>query len=178
MTLQTILNPQFLGSFSLGLLAAYLFYTMIIDNKNEKQNEITLDIHTATYNSAKSLYKAVEQEMANKLINSSIISSNSEVVKLTSQVKELEERKNNLIQEIAKLEKGEYGSIVEEIKIIRNEIATIYNSIEKELNPVMRLLEKGKTKEAEHNFKGIQFKNKNSLEKTDKLLSKKPNFLK
>lgn len=177
MTLEQFLNPQFLGAFSLGLLAAYLFYMLLVDNKHSKDTEQALMSHTSTYNSAKKLYTMVEKEMASKLINGSVIKGNDEVVRLTSEVNELEERKNNLIREIAKLEKGDYASIVEEITIIRTEISKVYNSIERELNPTIKLLEKGQTTKAEHSFKSIEFKHKKTLDKTDDLLARKPKFL-
>jgi len=178
MTLPDILNPQFLGAAAVGALAIYAWYSLTTDKRVEESNERALQLHSATYNGTKKLYQAVENEMANKLINSTIISSNHEVVKLTSQVEELEQRKDNLIREIAKLEQGDYASIVQEITIIREEIGKVYNSIEKELNPVMKLLEKGQNNKAEHNFKSVEFKHKKTLNKTDKLLAKKPDFLK
>ena len=176
MTIETLLNPQIISAISLGVLAVYAIFSITTDKAVEQSNENSLNIHQATLTEAQKLYKAVQTEMSNKIINSEIIQKNEIISKLNHQLEELEQRKQQLVSEIAQIEQGDISKLINEIEIIRNEIGDVYNNIERELSPVLKLLEDGKTQKAEHHFKSIKHKHSSAIKKTDdnmKILKKK-----
>jgi len=176
MTIETILNPQIISAMSLSALAVYAIFSITTDKAVEQNNEDSLNIHQATLMEAQKLYKAVESEMSKKIINSELITKNEMILKLNSQLEELEKRKQDLLIEITKMEQGDFAKLIQEIELIRNEIGDVYNSLERELNPVMKLIEEGKTLKATHELESIKHKHSSTIKKTDesmKVLKKK-----
>lgn len=166
------MNPQNIILILSILLAIYSIYILTIDRAVEQSNHNALNIHSATLAHAKKLYSTVEKEMSKKLINSEIIIKNELIIKLNSQLKELENRKKSLLDDISRMEQGDLVKLLNEIELIRDAIGNTYNNLERELSPVLKLIDADKLQKADHVFKSVKHKHSGTVKNTDEVIDK------
>ena len=169
--MEIFLNPKFLISLVLVLGLLYLFFTLKVEKEVLNSNNNAIRIHSNTYNAAQGLYELVEKEMKIKVANQIAFEKSEKIIELESHIKELEERKENLLEQIGELEKGEIYRLVEEIELTKIKLDNVWLHIGQRLNPVINWIERdkeGDIQKAQRHFNQVKQEEEPEIKKIDK----------
>lgn len=177
------MEPKFLVGVAIFLVAVYLFFTIKIEDKVEESNKNAVRIHTDTYQKAEGLFELIEQEMRVKVANQIAVEKSEKIIELESHIRELEERKEELITQVGELERGEIHKLVEEIELTKARLDNIFLHVGDRLNPVINWIDRNKDgdidkakrhyrevkSEEEPNIKGIEKEIKRIKNQTNRI---------
>jgi len=110
------------------LIKSILLMSANEDNEMLKLSlEVLSEDELKTLNVAKHLKKPVLEVEKEKWITSSILNQSEQHRQLKEGCEELEKRKQRLMEQVGELERGEINQVIQEIELVRNEIADLYN---------------------------------------------------